>query len=159
MRGIFCGTTARTNEEYKEQVKRKMKYMLIMTVIGLITLAVGCYAHLFLDTGIPDRMLGFYTGVGSGLAIAGAILFFRLRMTLRSEEKLKESRLSATDERLTAISDKAMRTATFIMLFGLYAVMLIGGLFIHEIIFILCGIVTLFVVSYFVAYRIYCKKM
>lgn len=41
MRDILSGTTAKTNEEYKKVLKRRMKLMVAIILIGVITAIIG----------------------------------------------------------------------------------------------------------------------
>lgn len=159
MKGFFCRCTARTNEEYRKIVKLRMKLMIGMAVIGILTAALGFSGEFYWHASISDKMLGFYSGFGTSLFAAGIILYIKNRLLLKNDEKLKASRLSNTDERIREISNKAFRTATYIMLVVLYGVMLIGGLFYPILIEFLAIIICSFVVTYFIAYKHYNAKM
>lgn len=159
MRGFFCGCTARTNEEYKKVVKFRMKLMIGMAVIGILTAALGFSGEFYWHAEINDKMLGIYSGFGSGLFAAGIILYIKNRLLLKNDEKLKASRLSNTDERIREISNKAFRTATYIMLIVLYLVMLIGGLFYPVMVEFLAFIVCSFTLAYFISFKYYNTKM
>lgn len=41
MKGILAGNTAKTNEEYKNVIKYRMKIIVVLLIIGIITVAVG----------------------------------------------------------------------------------------------------------------------
>lgn len=159
MRGIFCGTTTKTNEEYRIVIKKRIKFIIGIIIIGIITTAVALYAELCMDAVISEHILGFYTGVGTGLVVVGIIMLIKNKMLLGNEEKLKENRLSNTDERIQAIGNKAFRVATFVMLIAIYATALIGGIFIPEIIQILIFIVCAFLLAYAIAFKYFNSKM
>lgn len=160
MRGIFCGTTnARTNEEYKFVIKKRIKLIIGIIVIGIITAAVALYATFFMDAVISEHMLGVYTGLGVGLIIAGIILLINFIMLLGNEEKLKEHRLRDTDERIKEIETKALRVATIVMLIALYATLLIGGIFFPVISKFIVLIVCAFLLAYAIAFKYYNSKM
>jgi len=159
MKGILCGTTARTNEEYKKVIKNRMKIMMAMSIVGIITATFGFGAEFYFKLPISDKMLGVYSGFGTGLLAAGIGLWIKNRILLNNEEKLKESRLNNTDERIQEISNKAFRVATYIMLAALYATGLIGGLFYPVLVQALMFIVCTFLLAYVIAYRSYNNKM
>lgn len=159
MRGIFCGTSARTNEEYKIVVKNRIKISVGIILIGIITAAVAVYAEFYTQTILKDHILGVYTGVGTGLAAGGLILLIKNIMMLKNEDKLKISRLSDTDERIQEIGNKAFRAATYVMLVVMYLVALIGGIFIPELIRALLLVISVFLFAYIVFYSYYNKKM
>ena len=159
MSGFLCQTTAKTNEEYKIVIKKRIKRMVIMTVIGFITAAVGFGAEIYLKTSINEHMLGVYSGVGTGLFAGGIILWIKNRRLLGNEEKLKASRLANTDERNRAIGNKAFRVAAGVMLVAVYATGLIGGLFYQVLVIAFLFIVCIFVIAYLIAFIYYNKKM
>lgn len=158
MKGIW-GTTAKNNEEYKEVIKKRMKLMVLLIIIGAITAAVGFGSEFCFNVTINEHMIGVYTGVGVGLFVAGLILWIKNKIVLGNEAKLKESRLGNTDERILEISNKAFRIATFAMIAAMYVVALIGGLFYPILVEVLLFIVCMFLVAYVIAYKYYNSKM
>lgn len=159
MNGIFCsGSKATNNEEYKKVIKGRMMRMLFLFGIGCLTLAVSLLAKGNHDLTISDQMLGVYTGVGTGLMFAALCLFIKNLFIIRDEEKLKNNRLENTDERIQDINVRATRIAALVLVFALYAIGLIGGLFYPVLINITFGMVCLFLLSYLVAYRFYDKS-
>jgi hypothetical protein len=159
MRGLLWGSTAKTNEEYKKVVMRRIKAMTALIIAGIITAAFGFLAEFYFDLPINDQMLGVYSGMGSGLFLVGALLLDKNRRLLKNDTKLKESRLNNTDERILEISNKALRTASFVMIAALYAVALIGGLFNPMLVKVLLIIVSIFVLTYAIAFKYYNSRM
>lgn len=159
MKGILCGTTAKTNEEYKKIIKSRMKMMMVIIVVGIITAAIGFGSEFYLKVSINEQMMGVYSGLGVGLLVAGTILIIKNRMLLNNEEKLKVSRLNNTDERIQEISNKAFRIAALVMIMALYATALIGGLFYQVLVQVLLFIVCIFLLSYVIAFKYYNNKM
>jgi len=159
MSGFFYSSTATTNEEFKKVVKGRMTRMLFVFGIGCLTIAVSLLAKDNSVVNISDHMLGVYTGVGSGLIFAAAALWIKNWRILRNEEKLKKTRLENSDERIREISMKAFRVAGFALLFALYAVGLIGGLFYPVLVSVLLSMVSIFLFVYLVAYKLYDKLM
>lgn len=159
MKGLFCGCSANSNEEYKKVIKTRMKIMILLFVIGNITLAVALLAKNIWTVSINEHMLGVYSGVGVGLMAASVILWIKNKLILADEEKLKKSRLSNTDERIQEISNKALRVGTIVLLIALYALGLIGGLFYPVLVKILLSMVFVFLIAYLIAYKIYEKRM
>lgn len=159
MRGPLCGCKANNNEEYRKVIEKRMKFIALLFVIGGITLIVGLLAKYVWGVKIEDKILGFYTGIGFGLAGVSIILWIKNKVILADEEKLKKSRLMNTDERINEINNKAFKAASIALLVALYAVGLIGGLFnpiLAEVLFIL---VCVFLLIYIAAYKIYGKLM
>jgi uncharacterized membrane protein len=159
MKGILCTTTAKTNEEYKNVIKNRMKIMVVVIIVGIITAAFGFGAEFFFKLPISDNMLGVFLGIGSGLFAAGIAIWIKNRLLLNNEEKLKESRLNNTDERIQEIGNKAFRVATYVLLVVLYATALIGGLFYPVLVEALMFIVFAFLIAYMIAFKYYNNKM
>ena len=159
MRGLFCGCTAKNNEEYKKVVKRRMWRMTLAGATG-IAVAITAYVAFYYEiSAISDHTLGVYTGVGSGLAFVAVVFLIRDFFLLRNEEKLKQKRLENTDERLAAVRNSALKPALIGLLVVLYAGCLIGSIFYPMLVYVLAGTVWVFVIIYFIAYRYYEKKM
>jgi hypothetical protein len=159
MNGIFCsGNKANNNEEYKKVIKGRMTRMIFLFGVGCLTLAVSLFAKGNNQLSISDMMLGVYTGVGTGLMLAAFFLFVKNLFIIRDDEKLKNSRLENTDERIQDINVRATRIAALVLVFALYAVGLIGGLFYPVLINVTFGMVCLFLFSYLMAYRFYDKS-
>lgn len=159
MNGPFCATTAKTNEEYRIVLKKRNVIFILLMVFGLITAILGLVAKNYMDTHIDERMLGMYTGFGTGLFIAGAIFLIKNLLLLKNDEKLKESRLKFTDERNLQIESKAFRAATYVLVAVLYLVTMIGGIIYPPLIYALLIIMASFLVAYIIALRVYNSKM
>ena len=159
MRGLFCGTVAKTNEEYKKVVKRRMLIMVLIGIAGAAALVVGLMAKNYWAVTIDERMLGFYTGIGTGLFAGAVILLIKDAILLRSEEKLKISRLNNADERNQEISNKAIKFAMAAILFAMYAVALVGGLYYPVLVKIILCMIFLFLLAYMGAYQFYNRRM
>ncbi|MDF2909067.1 MAG: hypothetical protein K0R34_4388 [Herbinix sp.] len=159
MRGLLCGTTAKTNEEYKQVVKVRIYRFIGLGLIGAITLITALLAEFYWKLDVKEEMLGVYTGAGFGILLISVIMIIKNMLMLKDEEKLKESRISNSDERIKEISNRAFRTASIIMLIAMYALALIGGLFNPVLVKLLSMVVSIFVFAYLVSYYVYNKKM
>ncbi len=159
MRGLLCGTTARTNEEYKLVVKVRMYRFAGLGLIGAITLITALLAEFYWKLEVKEEMLGVYTGAGFGLLLISIIMLIKNKLMLKDEEKLKESRISNSDERIKEITNRAFRTASIAMLIAMYTLALIGGLFYPALVRLLLLIVSIFVFAYIVSYNVYNRKM
>ncbi|MDF2673707.1 MAG: hypothetical protein K0R09_1972 [Clostridiales bacterium] len=159
MKELFCSCKANNNEEYKKVIRARMKRMILLFVIGIITLVAALLPENMWTVSINEQMLGVYSGIGVGLIVASVILWIKNKLILADEEKLKESRLSNTDERIQEISSKALRVAAIVLLIALYALGLIGGLFYPVLVKILLSMVFVFLIAYLIAYKIYEKRM
>ena len=149
----------KTNEEYREYLKKKGKALCWIPIAGLFLAVLAILGEFVLDVAIDDYMLGIYSGFGTGLVIAGIALTIKNRRIMKDEEKLKKARLEMADERIREIGKSAFRMAAIIMIVAMYVIGLIGGLFYPILPNILFGMVCLFLVAYVISYKIYEKKM
>ncbi len=159
IRGIFCGTTAATNEEYRKVIKNKNCYLAVLIIVGILIAAAAFIVSEKEITALPEYMLGVYSGAGTGIALAGVILLVKNLILLKDENKLKERRIENADERLLEISNLAIRAAVRVMLLATLAVSMIGGIFYPILVKMLLFIVMCFLFSYIAAFRIYQRHM
>lgn len=159
MRGIFCATTARNNEEYKKAVKTKMGIFAMIMVVGIIVAIVAFGAVAKEIAALPEHMLNVYCGAGTGLAAAGLVLFIKNLLLLKQEEKLTQERLKNADERLQQVGNKALRMGVMAMMITFYTVALIGGIFYPVLVKVLLIVMSVFLAVYMLSYWYYEKKM
>ncbi len=159
MIGLFCGAKANSNEEYRKVIKDRMNIMVLVFAIGVATLVVALLGEYVWNTPISEHMLGIYAGAGTGLILASIIIWIKNKNILTNEEKIKKSRLNCTDERIQEINGKAFRAATVILLIGIYAFALIGGLFYPLLATAMLPLVFIFMAGYIISFLIYEKRM
>ncbi len=159
MTGPFCYTTAKNNEEYKKVIKKRMLIMGAFIVVGILAAVTALIADRMDTSAMSARVLGLYTGAGTGMAVSGLFILIRDFIVLKNEKKLKDHRLRHSDERLRAIRDNAIRPALLTMLIAMYAVCLIGSIFYPVLIYVLLITVWLFLIVYLIAFRYYERKM
>lgn len=159
MRGLFCGTTAKNNEEYRKVVKRRMYMMAGLVFIGIAATVIASVAFRNGSSAISDHTLDIYSGAGFGMAASGLFFLIRDFFLLRNEAKLKADRLENTDERLTMIRDKALKPALIALLVVLYGGCFIGIIFYPALIYVLVVTVWVFLIVYLIATRYYSRKM
>ena len=56
-KGIFCQTTAATNEEYRKELKRKNWIVALIGVLGLAASVIAAVAWKSESAGLPDYMM------------------------------------------------------------------------------------------------------
>lgn len=157
--GIFCATTAKNNEEYRKVVRHRNLWVVVIALAGGLVALAALFAARTGDTGLPDYILGVYCGFGSGLILGMAILFVRNLILLQDEEKLRQSRLENTDERLEQIRNKAGQSALKTLLLVGVAGAMIAGIWEPVLIKALIFGLDVFVFSYLAACAYYKKKM
>lgn len=153
MLGIFCATRVMADEDYREYVRKRCVIYVGLMVIGAITAVIAAVAEYGRTVEISD-MVGIYAGMGAGLIAGGLILLIRNLRLLRDEKKLREARISGSDERNIQIAALAAKAALAVLLVGIYFAILIGGLWYPILAKILGFLIILFLFSYIVAYKV-----
>ncbi|MGB4659743.1 MAG: hypothetical protein WBI07_11210 [Mobilitalea sp.] len=159
MKGILCVTSAKNNEEYRVVIKKRIIILIVVMIFGAITASAGFVAEFYGNVVINERMLGVYTGTGTGLFFASLAIMIKNRILLRSEERLKASRLNNSDERIKEIRDKAFNVSAYALIAALYLVAFVGGLFYPVLVVVLLIVLSVFLLTYVIAFTYYNHKM
>lgn len=158
-RGIFCQTTATTNEEYRKELKKKNGWLLFALLGGAVAAVVILIIEIKGIGEIADYMLGVYCGACTGISLASLILLVKNLLLLKNEEKLKQSRIENYDERNAEIRNKAVVAAIRVMLICCLVIALVGGLYDAYLIKIMLFVIYAFLFSYLVASAYYKRKL
>ena len=156
---IGC-TDVHSDEDYLRVLRRRQRIFTVMLILGVITFAVAGLASLMeWNIVLPGRSLSFYSGVGCGLCVGSALVLVRLRLTMSNREKLRAERIKFTDERVREIARRAIATAGYTLLIGVYLVGLIGGLFYPVLLALLPALAAVFLLTYVIAFFVYNRVM
>ena len=159
IKGLLYQCNARTNEEYKIELKKRQRLMVSIMLLGILTLgALAVIAQLKPE--LPENCsISFVSGVCTGLIVGGLVGIFKIRKTINNEAALKEARLTETDEREKAISSKAIHTTLKIMFLSIYLLILLCSIVTVETITVLFLLICIFVLSYLFSRKIYSQRM
>ena len=130
-----------------------------MFVLGAITLAfcilfsTGKYAYL------SDFLSGVYTGVGVGLIAASLGLIVKTKKLLKDEKKMKEKRIKEQDERNQMIGQKAMFSATVILMILAYIGLMVSGIFNLAVFWTLWIVIMIYMVTFMISSVYYSKRL
>ncbi|MDE7286198.1 MAG: hypothetical protein K2N55_05065 [Lachnospiraceae bacterium] len=159
VKGFFCVTTAKTNEEYREVLKKRNIRFTVLALAGALIAGVTLYAEESQVSALPDYIMGVYCGFGTGIFLAGILLLVKNLILMRSEEKLKQSRLENADERYNEINKHAARITLMVMVFTIIVGGMIGGIFEPALVKATVFLVDVFAISYITAFTYYKRKM
>ena len=159
MKGFLCITNAKNDEEYRARLKKQNIIFAVTTLIGIAVAAVATLAELngWIDT--PSRSLGFFAGIGAGIAGASIGFIIKNSVLMKDEKKLRAERIANSDERTAAIIDKTNSASLTVLVLTLGAVCLIGGIFYPVLIDVIVYAALIWAVSYIISYAVYNKKM
>lgn len=159
IKGLFYHCTARTNEEYKAELKKRQRLMIVLLLLGMVTLAVMAVLILTKPEATESYTAGFFCGVGTGLVLGASLCIRKLQKTMKDEAALKEARLAETDEREQSISAKALQMTVKIMLLSIYLLLLLCSFITTETVTILFLLISIFFLSYIISRKIYSNRM
>ena len=151
--------TAKNNEEYKEELMRRIRTLVVLLILGVITLITMIVLTILKPEMLESFEAGLLTGMGSGLIAAAIMGIIQLKGRMKNEDTLKKFRLSETDEREREISNIAMRMTSKIMMAALYLVMLFLLFVSKEVSLVMCGLIVLYFVSYVLCRKFISKRM
>lgn len=160
MKGLFCsGRKAKNNEEYRLILKKRQKRMWCLFAVGLLTAALGGFLDRLTEGQMGTRQTAFVLGLGIGLSLGALLAIGKIQRLMRNEGRLKEERLKEVDEREIEVRDQALQASAKVLLAVLYLLMIIGGLFLEELVGICFLLIAIFLVSYGLFQLYYGKKL
>lgn len=159
IKGLLYQCNARTNEEYRIELKKRQRLMGFLFLLGVLTLATMISLILLKPETMESYTAGFFTGVGTGLILGGLIGILKIRKTLKDEAALKKARLTETDEREQAISSKEVHATLKVTLLSIYLFLILCSFVTIKAITVLALLVSIFFLSYIVSRKIYSKYM
>ena len=159
MKGPFCSVNINTDEGFRKVTKRRLAISIVLVIAGILILVINEYTRHAGITKVPEFYQGMFSGMGAGLIGAGIAQIIRYIKLLKDEAKLKEARISETDERLNAINDKALKAALAIMLIAMYVILIVGIFVDMQVTTVMSGLLILFLFAFIVANAIYSKRM
>ena len=133
-------------------LQEQKKCGILLIAIGLVMFAIG---FLLGDAHMGD----FYSGLGCGLFVCGAVRLLRVHRLSRDPEKAADYEASLRDERTAYVANKARSMAFFISIYvqlaaGLLAILVFDRPLVGQV---LCGLTCLQGLLYTVFYWHYDK--
>lgn len=159
IKGILYNCTARTNEEYKDELKKRQRLMIVLLFLGILTLVAMAVLLLTEAESSENYAAGFFCGAGIGLILGAGLGIQKLHKTMNDEAALKEARLTETDEREKEISNRALKMTAKILLISIYLLLLLCVITSIDAATILYFLLAEFILSYLVSRRIYSKLL
>lgn len=159
IKGLLYQCNARTNEEYKIELKKRQRLMGILLLLGILTLATMISLIILKPETMGNYTACFFSGVSTGLILGGLLGIIKIHKTMNDEAALKEARLTETDEREQAISSKAIHTTLKILLLSIYLLLLLCAFTAIKAITVLYLLICIFVLSYLISRKIYSQRM
>lgn len=159
IKGLLYQCNARTNEEYKVELKKRQRLMGFLLLLGVFTFASMITLILIKPEMLESYTAGFFTGVGTGLILGGLLGILKIRKTLKDEDAIKKARLAETDEREQAISSRALHATLKILLLSIYLLLLLCSFVTIKSVMVLALLICIFMLSYLISRKIYSQRM
>lgn len=155
---IMKNSDIHNDDDYRKVVKTKIKFSIVIIVLGMAAFIITMFSQPIFGISQESHQVSFYNGIGFGLIAGGIILLIKFGRLIKNKRKLRESRIKNTDERIQSISNKALLSAGVILFAAIYLMGLIGGLFYPILIKVMLILVAVFLLSYFIMFRIFASK-
>lgn len=151
---IITNKQIKNDDDYRKVLKTRMIFAVILIILGAAAFVMTIFSDTLFGISPDSHQVSFYSGMGTGLIFGGVVLFIKYGLIYRNDEKVREGRIRTTDERVQLINSKALTMAGLILFVSIYIIGLIGGLFYPILFKALLLEAAIFLVSYFVIYRV-----
>lgn len=144
--------------DYRRVLKRRAILFALLAVLGACTLGAS-FVLAWLDAPLPSFVLGFYGGVGLGMAGSCILGFIGTRRLLKDEKKLRAEEIKETDERGKEVTLRAASATALILIILAYVALMITVAVNRTVFFTLMAAIAAFFVVFFSAMAYYNKKL
>lgn len=158
---LLIGTkTAKTDKEYKVILEGKIKLWYLLGLIGVITIIIGSILEVGVYNYQSSFFGGIYVGFGVGLLLAVIRKIIVIKKILKSDVKIRQTRLKMQDERRIMIAQKALvMTATILIVFLYIGMMVVGFMANRMMFWAIWSIIMMFFLVYIIVRLYYEKKL
>ena len=150
---------AKTDEEYREKLKGRIRIDIFMCGVGVLTIAVAIVMMLRGGEYQEGFLCGVFTGTGVAVLIFAVKEIFKSKKLLENEKLLREERLKISDERNKMIVEKTSYWTGLIVMGVCYVVLLISGFFNFAVFWTAWGILMLYFLVTVIVKKYYEKKL
>lgn len=150
---------AKTDEEYREKLRARIRIDFFMCGVGLLTIAVAIVMMLRGGEYEEGFLCGVFMGTGAAVIIFAVKEILKAKKLLKNEKLLREERLKVSDERNKMINEKTSYWAGMIVMGVCYAVLLISGFFNFAVFWTAWGVLMLYFLVTVIVKKYYEKKL
>lgn len=150
---------SKADREYAEKLRKQSKIYLV-TILFMLS----CSGILFVGTNwyklkISEHAVGYLLGFFLSISVAFIIFIFRNQRTIRNPEKLKQQRITRTDERNLEISNMALKVTAYILAVVLVMLSMIGSFISESLMITASSLLYVFLFSYLICCLYFRKKL
>lgn len=150
---------SKADREYREKLRKLNKWLIAVIGIMIICATILFSGILWYDLEINDHAIGFLAGLFSSLSIISIGKMISNRRIMNNHEKLKQQRIAHYDERNIAIVQRALYISTYVMIFVLFILAMIGSFVSRQMLYIAGGLIYVYLISYLISYFYFKKKL
>ena len=144
--------------DYKKVLQRRSILFILLAVLGGCTMGAS-FVLAWLDVALPSFVLGFYGGVGLGVAGFSVMGLIVTRRLLRDEKKMRAEEIKETDERGREVTLRAASATVLILMVLAYVALMIAVAVSQAVFFTLLAAIAAFFVVFLSATAYYNKKL
>ena len=121
-----------TSVDFEKRCRSRIAMSGVVIVLGIVSLLLvvltkGHVPVFYLEPEAADFVSGFYTGIGFGLVVAGAITIVQNVRYLKNADLKKQRRIYETDERNRMLGLRSWAYSGYAMFLLLYVGILVSG--------------------------------
>lgn len=152
--------SAREGDDYRQVLKGRCFLFTVFIVLGLATLGVSLFLAIFDILGDSlSYAIGFYAGVGSGVAIACLVGLIGTRKLIKNEQKMRTEFIKETDEREKEVTLRAASFTALVLIAVAYVAMMVSVVLNRTVFNTLLAVAVVFFVVFLSSRAYYAKKL
>lgn len=144
--------------DYQKILRRRCILFGLLIALGTVTFSASLVLA-WLDLALPPFVLGFYGGVGIGVAGFSVVGLISTRRLMKSEKRRRAAEIKETDERGKEVSLRAASATALILLFVGYVALMVAVAVNQTVFYTLLASIIVFFVVYLSATAYYNKKL
>lgn len=152
--------SAREGDDYKQVLKGRCFLFTIFIVLGFATLGVSLFLAIFDVLGDSlSYAIGFYAGVGSGVAVACLVGLISTRKLMKNEQKMRTEFIKEIDEREKEVTLRAASFTALVLIAVAYVAMMVTVVLNRTVFYTLLAVAVVFFVVFLSSRAYYAKKL
>lgn len=157
---LFRLFNAREGDDYRAVLKGRCVLFAVFIALGFTTLAVSLFLAIFdvLDSSI-SYAIGFYAGVGIGVAVACLVGLISTRRLMKNEQKMRLEFIKETDEREKEVTLRAASATALALIAVAYVAMMVTVVLNRTVFYTLLAVAVVFFVVFLSSRAYYAKKL
>lgn len=152
--------SAHEGDDYKKVLQGRCVLFTVFTILGFVTVGVSLFLAIFdlLDDSL-SYAIGFYAGVGSGVAVSCLVGLIGTRKLMKNEQKMRTEFIKETDEREKEVTLRAASFTALVLIAIAYVAMMVTVVLNRTAFYTLLAVAAVFFVVFLSSRAWYDKKL